>query len=585
MDNLDFEHIDDDVRAFWKEETGKFYKISDHYYDKIRKDVSRFTFQERIRNASVNNGTLAVIKSSKDGFRLILGEKEFYSTSKMILWSRQDSTGHRTAIFESDGSDYGRLLIFRDTDKVYQEDGWIWGLAFTDDDFYVVKETRSESPNKENPVSPSIYHGKNVVFGDQVKEGEDVDIHIFGNMASITVQNATSGSVYTGLASDPSTWKLYRKFDTNFKVLGFRGKVPLILVRSGNGKILSGSGSFDLPKPVEDVVKIREGYLILLMEDACIVPILMGEDGTVVRKFKMDQPTGLISLDSDGKEAVAVMTSFTSTHTLVRFRKGDMVVVDENSLLDSKVEQRISSFNGIRLHWFFIKAENDSKNTLVYGYGGFSISLTPSFNPLFAYLLESGVNVAVCNLPGGSEYGEEWHKLGMRENKKNVYGSFQKIIVELREEGHDVICYGVSNGGLLSAYTLAAIPEKLAGSVIGNPVTDLMTFHRLLAGKYWVDEYGNPDNPDDAEFLESYSAFHRLGPGKYPPVLIYTRSGDDRVHPSHALKFYKKLKEFGGNAYIMVGEGGHLGSGMEDITSEIARIATFTVMVFRGNIN
>ena len=109
-----------------------------------------------------------------------------------------------------------------------------------------------------------------------------------------------------------------------------------------------------------------------------------------------------------------------------------------------------------------------------------------------------------------------------------------------------------------------------------------MSFHKLLAGKYWVDEYGNPDNPEDAEFLERYSAFHKLVPGNYPPTLIYTRSGDDRVHPSHALKFYKKLKDFESSAYLMVGEGGHLGSGMDDITSEISRIATFMIMVFKG---
>ena len=582
MEKPDFEHIDENARTFWKEETEKFYEMSNPYYKEVRKGVSKFTFQERIRNASINNGTMIEIKSLKDGFQLKVGDRVFYSTTKMILWARRDSTGHRTAVFESDGSDYGHLIIFRDTTKVHEEEGWIWDLAFTDDDFYIVKEIRIETPGMENHVSPSVYSGSEVVFGDLVKEGEDVDIQVFGNMAAITVQNATSGSVYTGLASDPSTWKLYSKFNTNLKVLGFMGSDPVILVRFGNGKILAGKKSFDPPGPVEDAVKVRNGYLILLMEDACIVPILMGEDGTVVKRFAMNQPTGLVSLNSDGKDAVAVMTCFTSTHMLVRFQNGNMVVEEENSVLDSEVEQRISLFNGIRLHWFLIKAGKESKNTLVYGYGGFSISLTPSFNPLFAYLLKSGINVAVCNLPGGSEYGEDWHRLGMRENKKNVYGSFQKIIGELKDGGHNVICYGVSNGGLLSAYTLASIPEKLAGSVIGNPVTDLMSFHKLLAGKYWVDEYGNPDNPEDAEFLERYSAFHKLAPGKYPPALIYTRSGDDRVHPSHALKFYKKLKDFGSSAYLMVGEGGHLGSGMEDITSEISRIATFMIMVFKG---
>ena len=236
--------------------------------------------------------------------------------------------------------------------------------------------------------------------------------------------------------------------------------------------------------------------------------------------------------------------------------------------------------NEKRVHYFILHAKRDAKNTLVYGYGGFNISIIPSYYNLFAYLLNEGINVVVCNLPGGGEYGEEWHRSGMRENKKNVYESFQGIIRKLSGEGHKIICYGVSNGGLLSSYTLAKIPEYLNGAVIGNPVTDLLRFHKLLAGQYWVSEYGDPDNKEDAYFLREYSSYEQLKPGKYPPSLTYSRMSDDRVHPAHALKFYEKIKSFGNEAYLMIGEGGHLGSGMEDAVDETTYIACFIKYAF-----
>jgi prolyl oligopeptidase len=239
---------------------------------------------------------------------------------------------------------------------------------------------------------------------------------------------------------------------------------------------------------------------------------------------------------------------------------------------------------GYKVHYFYLKAREKTYNTLVYGYGGFNISLVPSYNSLFTYLLDHGVNVIICNLPGGGEYGEEWHMLGMRENKTNVFSSFQEIIKKFHDSGHKIICYGVSNGGLLSSYTLTTIPELLQGAIIGNPVIDMMKFHKLLAGQYWTSEYGNPDNKDDAAFLENYSPMNKIKNMKYPPTLIYSRLEDDRVHPYHALEFYNKLKATGTSAFLMMGNGGHFGSTLKDMAPETAYIASFIHYVFLDSI-
>ena len=98
----------------------------------------------------------------------------------------------------------------------------------------------------------------------------------------------------------------------------------------------------------------------------------------------------------------------------------------------------------------------------------------------------------------------------------------------------------MSNGGRLSSYTLTIIPELLECAIIGNPITDLMKFYELQVGQYWTSEYGNPDNNDDAVFLEKYSPMNKVRNIRYPPTLIYSRLEDGRVHPYHSMEFYKK---------------------------------------------
>jgi len=150
----------------------------------------------------------------------------------------------------------------------------------------------------------------------------------------------------------------------------------------------------------------------------------------------------------------------------------------------------------------------------------------------------------------------------MREKKFRVFEDYIAVLSKLKQESNHVVGYGRSNGGLLMGATMNERPELFDGVLIGYPVLDMMAYHRLLVGRAWVPEYGDPDDEKDRGFLMQYSPYHNLEKGKqYPPIFIYSGLKDDRVHPAHAFKFYSKLKEIGAEVALRVEtESGHIGT-------------------------
>ncbi len=228
-----------------------------------------------------------------------------------------------------------------------------------------------------------------------------------------------------------------------------------------------------------------------------------------------------------------------------------------------------------------MKGAEDRKMVWVFGYGGFNISLTPRFFPQVIPFIKRGGSFAMANLRGGSEYGEEWHRAGMRENKGNVFDDFIAVLSKLKGEGYKVAAWGRSNGGLLVSATLTQRPDVMDSALIGYPVIDMLRFHKLYIGSVWIPEYGNPDDPKDREFLLRYSPYHNIDPDKsYPPTLIYTGLHDDRVHPAHALKFFMKMKEVGAPVYMRVEtKSGHMGASPETRARELTDLLAFVVKV------
>jgi prolyl oligopeptidase len=194
--------------------------------------------------------------------------------------------------------------------------------------------------------------------------------------------------------------------------------------------------------------------------------------------------------------------------------------------------------------------ERDSSHaTLLYGYGGFAIPMTPRFSTAWLGWLDMGGVLAVANLRGGAEYGEAWHLAGKRAKKQNVFDDFIAAAEYLIKEGYTrrdkLAIQGGSNGGLLVGAVMVQRPDLFGACLPAVGVMDMLRFHKFTAGRYWVDEYGLSDNPADFQTLYAYSPYHailRNGKRKYPATLITTGDHDDRVVPGHSFKFAAALQ-------------------------------------------
>jgi len=230
-----------------------------------------------------------------------------------------------------------------------------------------------------------------------------------------------------------------------------------------------------------------------------------------------------------------------------------------------------TSKDGTRVPYFMVAKkglEANGKNpTLLYGYGGFEVSLTPGYSGGVgrAWLSEGGVYV-VANIRGGGEYGPRWHQAGLKENRLRIYEDFAAVAEDLIKRGITTPPHlgiqGGSNGGLLVGNMTVLYPQLFGAVVCQVPLLDMRRYHTLLAGASWMAEYGNPDDPAQWEFIRTFSPYHNVKPEvQYPPVLFTTSTRDDRVHPGHARKMFALMKDQGHPVYYYENiEGGHGGA-------------------------
>ena len=195
--------------------------------------------------------------------------------------------------------------------------------------------------------------------------------------------------------------------------------------------------------------------------------------------------------------------------------------------------------------------------TLLYGYGGFNISITPGFRVSVVDWMEMGGIYAVANIRGGGEYGKDWHQAAIKLNRPKAYEDFiaagEWLIEQKYTRSDKLAIQGRSNGGLLVGAVMCKRPDLFGACLPGVGVMDMLRFHKFTAGRYWVDDYGSADDAKEFNVLRSYSPYHNLKKGtKYPATLCVTADHDDRVVPSHTFKFIAELQYCqGGSAPVL----------------------------------
>lgn len=260
----------------------------------------------------------------------------------------------------------------------------------------------------------------------------------------------------------------------------------------------------------------------------------------------------------DDPETFFMFTSFTIPGTIYKFNvltreltlfKKPKVLFNPEDYETHQVFYR--SKDGTRIPMFITHKkglkQNGKNPTLLYGYGGFNISITPAFSVPNLVWLEMGGIYAVANIRGGGEYGEEWHQAGIKLKKQNVFDDFiaaaEYLITNKYTNPKRLAIAGGSNGGLLVGAVLNQRPELFGAALPAVGVMDMLRFHKFTIGWAWVSDYGSPDNPEEFRALYAYSPYHNIKKGtKYPAVLITTADHDDRVVPSHSFKYAAALQ-------------------------------------------
>lgn len=306
-----------------------------------------------------------------------------------------------------------------------------------------------------------------------------------------------------------------------------------------------------------------------LLGDRFLVHYIQDATSTV-REFSIDgKPGPELNIPSLGtvsgfegkrsaKETFFSFTNYITPLTVVRLDldslesttwKSPKVAFDPANYLTERVFY--TSKDGTRIPMILSRKKGIDKNgqmpTILYGYGGFNISITPNFSPANVAWMEQGGMYAVANLRGGGEYGRDWHESGMLENKQRVFDDFigaaEHLIQENYTSSSKLAISGRSNGGLLVGATMTQRPDLFAVALPAVGVMDMLRFHKFTIGWAWVSEFGSSENPEQFQNLLRYSPLHRLKPGtRYPATLITTGDHDDRVVPGHSYKFAARLQ-------------------------------------------
>lgn len=420
---------------------------------------------------------------------------------------------------------------------------------------------------------------------------------------------ASDGTSGTEVLSRKSTEKRFRTllpgFDADYGVVTVRdGWLYYVTNRDASNYALR---RIDLNNPSKDEVVIPEhgqnllegvgtagGYLFAqYLKDAQSQIAQYDYDGKLVREVALPAigTVGGFDGEKEDTQLYYTLTNYTSPATIYRYDiatgastlyKAPEVRFDPSLFITEQVFY--PSKDGTRVPMFITRRKDmklDGKNPcLLYGYGGFQISLTPGFSPAALMFVEQGGIYCVANLRGGLEYGEAWHRAGMLENKQNVFDDFiaaaEYLIAEKYTSKERLAINGGSNGGLLVGACEVQRPDLFAVCLPQVGVLDMLRYHKFTIGWGWAVEYGTSEDEEQFGYIYKYSPLHNLREGeKYPATLVMTADHDDRVVPAHSFKFAAQLQHCqGGDAPVLIRIESKAGHGAGKPTSKRINEAT-----------
>ncbi len=412
---------------------------------------------------------------------------------------------------------------------------------------------------------------------DQPDWGFGADVTDDGRYVVISVWRSTEPKnlvLYRDLRTrDLRVHELIGDWNASFNLLGSRQGTFYFLTDDGAPRYRVIA--IDLAKPdranwKEIVAESSETLSDAKLIGGQIVASYLKDAHSAVRRFSLDgKALGEVELPGLGTasaftgkdsapESYFLYTSYTDApavyHLDVRSGKTERVIAPEYPIDTSAFQTRqtfYASKDGTRVPMFIVSRRDvklDGSNpTILYGYGGFNISLTPSFSPAVIAWIERGGVYAVANLRGGGEYGREWHEGGMKLNKQNVFDDFigaaEHLIAEKYTTPKTLAIRGGSNGGLLVAAVELQRPDLFAAAIPAVGVLDMLRFRDFTIGKAWESDFGSVTNADEFKAIHAYSPLHNIRSGvDYPATMITTGDHDDRVFPAHSFKFAAALQ-------------------------------------------
>ena len=558
-------------------------------------------------NTGLQNQSIIYMKKSLDEVgEVLLDPNGFSEDGTVALAGLSFSNDHKYVAYgiSKGGSDWREFFI---KDVATGEDlndhiEWIKnsGVSWFKNGFFY---TRFDAPAKgdelkgENQNAKAYYHKMGAVQSEDMLVYKDdthpersfhMGVTEDENYIMLMAYESTSGNSLAfkkaGLENSPFTW-IDEDFEDDYSPIG--NYKNMLYVLTNNDAPLYRLVGIDLDNPARenwvDIIPEHElnvlesatlagGKIIAsFIKDAYNMAAVYQLDGTLLHEVSVPGigSIGGFSGKMEDKTAFYSFTSFNYPTTTFKYNiEENISEVFYTPEVDFDVEAYetkqvfYTSKDGTKVPMFIVHKkglEPDGTNpTLLYGYGGFNISMTPSFSTTRAVWLEQGGVFAMANIRGGGEYGEAWHKEGTKLQKQNVFDDFIAAAEYLIDENYTsskrLAIYGGSNGGLLIGTVINQRPELFAAAIPMVGVMDMLRFQKFTIGRYWTVDYGSSDDPEEFKYLLGYSPIHNISGDKdYPAVLVTTGDHDDRVVPAHSFKYAATLQEkYTGNNPVMI---------------------------------